>query len=689
MIMKLLPARCPKKIAAIFSIGCLAAGLVSAAPATALLTVQIVGTGTVSPNYNGQLLNVGQKYSLTAKAKSDFTFTGWTGSQTSSKPKLSFVMADGLTFTATFVDKQKPTLSIKTPPNSGALPNAAITVTGTAKDNDAVATVFCNLNGQGWQPALTGNGWNNWWVNLTNNPNTNVLLAYAVDRSGNCSKTNSLKMTYSAAPSSLNGMTMTVTKPDSSIYVFSFGSGTFSEDMGVGSYAYKKTGAVAGKISLKYIAPPTQANATNDVTVLLQFTDASSGTFTDDDGLNSFSLSTADSLAPPALTGSQIFLTYSNDNDESILDFLTPPQVADNGSLFDVANPLVITLASQYPGEIADRVAVTFTHVIYFSGAWTAVAPQVFTGTVIDIGTNAVTVLFDNSGFLSKKDLYGPTVGVPLDILTYYYTNYFGGNYVTNGTGTFTYTNYSPAGSQLQLSQADGKGFYILTFTNDSDSGNFYVENFGEPGNVFQNTGSGSFAIELPPLVTSPPQNVGVTNGGTANFYITASGTPPLTFQWQKVGSGNLTDGTDSWGSVISGSSTTNLTITGVTNNDLGNYQIVITNIYGSVTSSVANLSFALPPQITSQPNSSYPASGGTAIFSVTATGSPTLAYQWQMNGTNLTDKTTSWGSVISGSLAPQLNISNVGTNDSGYYQVIVTNNFGNVTSTPAQLTVQ
>jgi hypothetical protein len=228
-----------------------------------------------------------------------------------------------------------------------------------------------------------------------------------------------------------------------------------------------------------------------------------------------------------------------------------------------------------------------------------------------------------------------------------------------------------------------------LTFTNDSDSGNFYVENFGEPGNVFQNAGSGSFAIELPPLVTSPPQNAAVTNGGTASFTITASGTPPLTFQWQKVGGGNLTDGVDGWGSFISGSSTTNLTITGVTNNDLGNYQVIITNVYGSVTSSVANLSFTLPPQITSQPNSSYPASGGTAIFNVTATGSPTPAYQWQMNGINLTDGTTSWGSVISGSLTSQLNISNVATNDSGYYQVVVTNNLGNVTSIPAQLTVQ
>src|SRR5271170_2886151 len=177
------------------------------------------------------------------------------------------------------VDKKPPTVSINTPPDSKALAISLITVTGKAKDNVAVTNVLCNLNGQGWASASTGNGWSNWWINLALGPDTNTLLVYAVDSSGNVSKTEKLKLTYVIAPDSLAGMTITVTRPDSSVVTENFGTNTFSEDTAVGTYAYKKDGAASGKLSLKYTAPPSATPASNNVTVVLRFTDETDGTF--------------------------------------------------------------------------------------------------------------------------------------------------------------------------------------------------------------------------------------------------------------------------------------------------------------------------------------------------------------------------------------------------------------------------
>jgi 2',3'-cyclic-nucleotide 2'-phosphodiesterase (5'-nucleotidase family) len=77
--------------------------------------------------------------------------------------------------------------------------------------------------------------------------------------------------------------------------------------------------------------------------------------------------------------------------------------------------------------------------------------------------------------------------------------------------------------------------------------------------------------------------------GTTTSFSVTAIGTGPLTCQWRKNGV-NLADGVQSSGATISGTTTTDLTIANVQMSDGGGYTVVVTNSYGSVTSSVAAL---------------------------------------------------------------------------------------------------
>ncbi len=83
-------------------------------------------------------------------------------------------------------------------------------------------------------------------------------------------------------------------------------------------------------------------------------------------------------------------------------------------------------------------------------------------------------------------------------------------------------------------------------------------------------------------------------------------------------------------------------------------------------------------PAITSQPASQIVSTGQTAIFSVTATGTPTPTYQWQKNGANIT------GATSSSYTTPPTTIADSGEQ----FRVIVSNTLGNVTSNPATLTV-
>jgi hypothetical protein len=91
----------------------------------------------------------------------------------------------------------------------------------------------------------------------------------------------------------------------------------------------------------------------------------------------------------------------------------------------------------------------------------------------------------------------------------------------------------------------------------------------------------------------------------------------------------------------------------------------------------VAAYTTSIPPTITSQPQSQSVNPGSTVTFTVVATGSIPLSYQWRFNGSNL-----------SGATGSSYTRSNVQTNDAGNYSVIVSNAAGTVTSADAALIV-
>lgn len=127
------------------------------------------------------------------------------------------------------------------------------------------------------------------------------------------------------------------------------------------------------------------------------------------------------------------------------------------------------------------------------------------------------------------------------------------------------------------------------------------------------------------PSVTTQPASQTVTSGQTATFSVTASGTVPLSYQWNKNGA------------ALSGATSSSYTTPPETTADNGmQFTVVVSNSAGSITSNAANLTVnpaPVAPSITTQPANQTITAGQTATFSVTATGTAPLSYQWQKNG--------------------------------------------------------
>jgi hypothetical protein len=197
------------------------------------------------------------------------------------------------------------------------------------------------------------------------------------------------------------------------------------------------------------------------------------------------------------------------------------------------------------------------------------------------------------------------------------------------------------------------------------------------------------FAPSLLPQILVQPQGQTVTNG-TPGVSLAVSATSPfaLSYQWQRNGA-KVADSSN-----ISGATNATLTFAKAQTADEGSYTVIVTNQYGAVTSSVAALALAAAerPGITTQPVGQTNLIGGTATFTVVATGVPAPVYQWfgiSSGVTNaLADGPGPFGETFSGTTNATLEIINVQTNDAVSYFVTVSNAAGSTNSLTAALTV-
>jgi len=224
----------------------------------------------------------------------------------------------------------------------------------------------------------------------------------------------------------------------------------------------------------------------------------------------------------------------------------------------------------------------------------------------------------------------------------------------SDSDGTYSLVGL-PAGTYTVSASLENYSFVSSGFTNPVSVGPSKTDN----------NFVASFSTSVPPTITTQPLSQTVNPGANVTFSVAATGSQPLTYQW-RFNQAN-----------ISGATAASYTRSNVQATDAGNYSVAVTNAAGSVTSANALLTINTPPTITGQPQGQTIIAGANALFSVTATGTAPLSYQWRINGTNL-----------AGATSGVYTRTNAQPVDAGSYSVVVANSRGSVTSAPAALTV-
>ncbi|XP_064395240.1 uncharacterized protein LOC135342430 isoform X2 [Halichondria panicea] len=174
------------------------------------------------------------------------------------------------------------------------------------------------------------------------------------------------------------------------------------------------------------------------------------------------------------------------------------------------------------------------------------------------------------------------------------------------------------------------------------------------------------------PVIGTQPENVDVERGGNATLSVVATG-EGLSYQWFGP------DGE------IKGATASTLRITNAGPDDAGDYRVRITTVNGGIVDS-DTVSLSVGPAIDVQPSDVNAAeAGGTATFTVEASGEGLLSYQWFGPGG---DALTDVDGDIEGSNSSTLQIINVESGDAGDYTVVVTNSAGSVISDAATLSI-
>jgi hypothetical protein len=172
---------------------------------------------------------------------------------------------------------------------------------------------------------------------------------------------------------------------------------------------------------------------------------------------------------------------------------------------------------------------------------------------------------------------------------------------------------------------------------------------------------SAAAQLTVNPLVTAPtitaqPVPVSIVAGSSATLVVSASGTAPLSYQWfneQLVPIAGANGASFNTGTA-------------------GSYRVVVSNGAGSAASSFAAVTVINPPTITQQPFAATITQGASHTFSVVASGTAPLSYQWR----------NALGPIAGATFSTYT------TGVAGTYVVVVTNSVGNATSAAAQLTV-
>jgi hypothetical protein len=224
---------------------------------------------------------------------------------------------------------------------------------------------------------------------------------------------------------------------------------------------------------------------------------------------------------------------------------------------------------------------------------------------------------------------------------------------------------------------------YVVTHATSVNAGNYTVTVTNGAGSVTSSVA----AVAVGSTITSNPVSLALHPTQTATFSVVAQGLSPFTYQWYQIPSGGST------GVAIAGATSAVYTTPALDVSFSGaKYYVAVTDSCAGTPLNSTNATLTVtaanvPPTIVVQPiGLDVPVASTTAAFTVVATGSGTLTYQWyripagQSVGTLVTGATSA--TYILPATATTI------TNDQDQYYVLVSNAYGQTISTKATLAI-
>ncbi|HMH14201.1 MAG TPA: immunoglobulin domain-containing protein [Edaphobacter sp.] len=259
-------------------------------------------------------------------------------------------------------------------------------------------------------------------------------------------------------------------------------------------------------------------------------------------------------------------------------------------------------------------------------------------------------------------------------------------NICQNGTATLSVSADGATQYQWNLGGSPIPGAtsatYLIPNAIPADAGDYTVTVTNPAGSTTSNVAK----VVVGSTIIAEPVSLTISPTQTATFFVSADGDPPFTYQWHLISAGSST------GSVIAGATSSTYTTSPATVAFSGNqYYATIGDTCGAsaLTSTNAMLtviSANVPPTITTQPIGQTVAVNGTATFTVAASGTPGLTYQWYRIPAGSVA-----GVAVAGATSTSYTVPSASTttgNDQDAYYAIVSNPYGQAVSQPATLAV-
>ncbi|MGI4831211.1 MAG: beta strand repeat-containing protein, partial [Janthinobacterium lividum] len=342
--------------------------------------------------------------------------------------------------------------------------------------------------------------------------------------------------------------------------------------------------------------------------------------------------------------------------------------------------PQNVTFSATAAGGSTDALTWTASGGTFNGSVWTAPdTAGIYTITATSVeepSVSATTTITVSKPVITAQPMsinacagYSPSLAIAANYATSYQWS-FNGSTLVNNSPTLSFSNASTV-----------------------NSGTYACKAINAAGTATSNTVTLNVVTPTTLTLTTEPSSVSVYATQTATFSVGATGTGTLTYQWYTgaVGSGiaisDATSSTYTTGVLTAANNGTTYYVT-VTDADCTSTTLSSTG----VTVTVSTTDTAVPPTIIVQPLGETATVGGTAIFSVTASGSGTLTYQWYRvaySSTELSNPTA--GVLVSGATGSTYTVPTTATsqsNDGDNYFVVVKNAYGSATSSRVVLAV-